>query len=384
MPPFDVAEYVALRRDLHAHPELGLEEHRTSAIVAERLAALGFAVTTGIGKTGVVGTLSRGTSRRAIGLRADMDALPIHEATGLAYQSRHPGRMHACGHDGHTATLLAAAARLAQSDALDGTVHLIFQPAEENVGGGQMMVEDGLFRRFPCDGVFAMHNHPGAPFGQFGFRVGPIMAAVDEATIIVQGRGGHGADPHEAVDPIVAGAAIVMALQTIISRNRNPIDPGVITVGAFQAGQASNVIPDQAKLVLSIRSFDPALRDELEARIKALAAAQAQSFGATARVDYVRSYPATINHAAETALARAVAVEFAGAENVRDLAKPSMGSEDFSYLLEKCPGSYFVLGAGNPPDWKPLHHPAYDFNDDLIAIGSAYWQRLAEHFLKAA
>lgn len=384
MTPFDVCEFVNLRRDLHAHPELGLEEHRTSAIVAERLAALGWRVTTGIGKTGVVGTLTAGSSRRAIGIRADMDALPIHETTGLAYASRNVGRMHACGHDGHTATLLAAAARLAASRAFDGTVHLIFQPAEENVGGGQMMVEDGLFDRFPCDAIFAMHNYPGVPLGHFGFRAGPIMAAVDEATIIVQGQGGHGADPHEAIDPIVAGASIVMALQTIISRNRDPIDPGVITVGAFQSGQASNVIPDTARLVLSIRSFDPDLRDQLEARIKALVAAQAASFGASATVDYLRSYPATINHADETAFARSVAVAHAGDDKVYDLRKPSMGSEDFSYMLEKCPGSYFTLGAGDAPGWKSLHHPSYDFNDDLIAIGSGYWQALAERFLAPA
>ncbi|TWA32366.1 hippurate hydrolase [Sinorhizobium medicae] len=338
-------ELVAIRRDFHAHPELGLAETRTSAFVARHLEALGFEVTTGLAKTGVVGTLSCGTGSRSIGIRADMDALPIAEETGLDYASKTPGLMHACGHDGHTAMLLGAARALAERKNFNGTIHLIFQPAEENAGGAKIMVDEGLFERFPCDAVFALHNEPNLPFGQFALRDGPIMAAVDEARITVHGRGGHGAEPQETADPIVCGASIVMALQTVVARNIHPMDPSVVTVGAFHAGSASNIIPERAEIVVGIRSFDPAVRDELERRIRMIAKSQAESFGMRATVDYERSYDATVNHKAETDFLRETAIRFAGADHVVDLQRPFMGSEDFAYMLKERPGSYFFLGS---------------------------------------
>jgi hippurate hydrolase len=374
-------ELVAIRRDLHAHPELGLDETRTSAFIAGHLEALGYTVTTGLAKTGIVGTLRNGSSPRSIGIRADIDALPIHEETGLDYASTTPGLMHACGHDGHTAMLLGAARALAERRNFDGTVHLIFQPAEENFGGAKIMIDEGLFERFPCDAVFALHNEPNLPFGQFAVREGPIGAAVDEARITVHGRGGHGAEPQETADPIVCGASIVMALQTIVSRNIHPMDPTVVTVGAFHAGSASNIIPERAEIVVGIRSFDPSVRDELERRIRMIAEAQAASFGMRATVDYLRSYDATINHKAETDFVRDLAIRFAGADKVVDLARPYMGSEDFAYMLKERPGTYFFLGSRATGAEKPLHHPGYNFNDDLLPIGAAFWTELAEAYL---
>ncbi len=380
----DLSQLVALRRDLHMHPELGLEEVRTSNLVASFLSALGYAVHRGLAKTGIVATLSNGTGRRSIGIRADMDALPIPEETGLPYASRTPGLMHACGHDGHTAMLLGAARTLAERRAFDGTVHLIFQPAEENVGGARIMVEEGLFDRFPCDAVFALHNEPSRRFGEFAFRDGPIMAAVDEALVTVQGLGGHGATPEVTLDPIVAGASIVMALQTLVARNVHPLDQAVVTVGAFKAGSASNVIPDRAELILGIRSFDPGVRDLLERRIGEIVHGQAASYGMTARIDYQRSYDATINHVPETDLLRGLATRLAGADNVVEMDRPTMGSEDFAYMLKARPGSYFFLGSGTPDKHRPLHHPGFDFNDDLLPIGAAFWVELVEQFLAAA
>jgi len=377
-------ELVALRRDLHAHPELGLEEVRTSELIARELAALGYAVTRGLARTGVVATLSNGTSARSVGVRADIDALPIFEETGLPYASTTPGLMHACGHDGHTAMLLGAARAIAERRNFDGTVHLIFQPAEENVGGARIMVEEGLFERFPCDAVFALHNDPDVPFGRFVFRDGPIMAAVDECRITVNGLGGHGAEPQATADPIVAGASIVMALQTIVARNIHPMDPTVVTVGAFHAGAASNVIPERAELILGIRSFDPVVRDELERRIRLVAEGQAASYGMSATVDYQRSYDATINHTAETDFLRALATSFAGPEQVSEMARPSMGSEDFAYMLKARPGSYFFLGGRVSEADRPLHHPGYNFNDDLLPIGAAFWTELVETYLRPA
>ncbi|TCN36349.1 M20 aminoacylase family protein [Sinorhizobium americanum] len=374
-------ELVAIRRDLHAHPELGLEERRTSAFIAGHLEALGYKVTTGLAKTGVVGTLRNGSSLRSIGIRADIDALPILEETGLDYASKTPGLMHACGHDGHTAMLLGAARALAERKNFDGTVHLIFQPAEENFGGAKIMIDEGLFETFPCDAVFALHNEPNLPFGQFALREGPIGAAVDEARITVHGRGGHGAEPQETADPIVCGASIVMALQTIVSRNIHPMDPTVVTVGAFHAGSASNIIPERAEIVVGIRSFDPAVRDELERRIRMIAEAQAASFGMRATVDYLRSYDATINHKAETDFVRDLAIRLAGADKVVDLARPYMGSEDFAYMLKERPGTYFFLGSRVTGEEKPLHHPGYNFNDDLLPVGAAFWTELAEAYL---
>jgi hippurate hydrolase len=377
----DIDHFIALRRDLHRAPELGLEEVRTADLVARELASCGFTVARGMAKTAVVGTLTCGSGNRAIGLRADMDALPMDEETGLPYASQTPGKMHACGHDGHTATLLAAAKTLAARKNFDGTVHLVFQPAEENWGGAQMMVEEGFFRAFPCDAVFGMHNEPALPFGQFTFREGAIMAAVDECTITVTGLGGHGATPELTRDPVVAAASIVMALQTIVSRNLAALDPAVVTVAAIHSGTASNIIPETAQIVVGIRSFDPAVRDRIEDRIRQIAAAQAESFGCRATVEYLRSYDPTLNHPAETRFARALAVEMFGAGKVQDFPRPMMGSEDFGYFLNQCPGSYFFLGTGRGADDPGLHHPKFDFNDDAIAPGAAYWVALAERFL---
>ena len=376
-------ELTALRHDLHAHPELGLEEQRTSEIVARELQRLGYKVSRGLAKTGVVGTLTNGSSRKSIGIRADMDALPIHEQTGLPYASKTPGLMHACGHDGHTAILLGAARSLAERRNFDGTIHLIFQPAEENFGGAKIMIDDGLFDKFPCDAVFGLHNDPALPLGRFAFRDGPIMAAVDEAIITVKGYGGHGSEPEKTADPIVAGASMIMALQSIKSRNVPALDPAVITVGAFHGGSASNIIPSTAELIIGIRTFSPSIRDDIERRIKLVAAHQAESFGLTADVNYLRSYDATINHSAENAFARAVAVRSFGAENVMDLERPFMGSEDFAYMLAERPGTYFFLGGGKGENDYQLHHPSYNFNDDLLPIGAAFWTDLAETYLKA-
>ncbi len=377
-------EMVAIRRDLHEHPELGLEEVRTSDIIARHLEGYGYKVTRGLAKTGLVATLTNGTSRRSIGIRADIDALPIFEETGLPYASKTPGKMHACGHDGHTAMLLGAARAIAERRNFDGTVHLIFQPAEENFGGAKIMVEEGLFDKFPCDAVFALHNEPNLPFGQFALRDGPIMAAVDEARITVNGVGGHGAEPQETADPIVCGASIVMALQTIVSRNIHPLDPTVVTVGSFHAGSASNIIPSRAEIVVGIRSFDPTVRDELERRIRLIAERQAESYGMSATVNYQRFYDATVNHKAETDLVRDLAVRFAGADKVVDLERPFMGSEDFAYMLKERPGTYFFLGGRSGEDDKSLHHPGYNFNDDLLPVGAAFWTELTEHYLRAA
>lgn len=375
-------ELVALRRDLHAHPEIGLAELRTSDIVARQLEAMGYRVTRGIAGTGLVATLGNGSGGRSVGIRADMDALPIHEETGLPYASTTPGLMHACGHDGHTTMLLGAAKAIAERRNFDGTVHLIFQPAEENLGGGKIMIEEGLFTRFPCDAVFALHNDPNIPLGRFGFRDGPIMAAVDEAFIKVNGYGGHGSEPEKSADPIVAGASIVMALQSIVSRNLPALDPAVVTVAAFYGGSASNIIPSTAEIVVGIRTFSASIRDEIERRIRLIAQRQAESYGMTASVDYVRSYDATVNHKAETDFARALALAFAGRENVFDMERPLMGSEDFAYMLVERPGSYFFLGGGKGEGDFPLHHPRYDFNDDLIPIGAAFWTELVEAYLK--
>ena len=377
----DLSEMKAIRKELHRYPEIGLEETRTAEFIAGHLDALGYQVHRGLAKTAVVGTLQNGGSNRAIGLRSDMDGLPISEQTGLPYASQNSGKMHACGHDGHMAMLLGAARAIAERRRFDGTVHLIFQPAEENCGGAKMMVEEGLFKLFPCDAVFSLHNDPNLPLGQFALRDGPIMAAVDEARITLHGRGGHGAEPENTADPIVAGASIVMALQTIVSRNIQAFDPAVITVGSFHGGSASNIIPNEVELVVGIRSFDPTTRDFIEKRITEIANFQAESFSMTASVDYERSYDATVNHTAETNFLRTQAVQFAGVENVTDLDQPLMGSEDFTYMLQACPGSYFFIGASSSTDAKPLHHPGYDFNDDILSIGAGFWTQLVESFL---
>jgi len=382
-----VGEFVALRRDLHRHPELAFEEHRTAALVAAKLEDWGYAVTRGLGGTGVVGTLVRGQGPRRLGLRADMDALPIQEqpaeASGRPWASERPGLMHACGHDGHTAMLLAAARQLAEDGAFDGTLHLIFQPAEEGGGGALRMMADGLFERFPCDAVFAMHNMPGVPQGHLVLREGAAMASSDYATITLQGTGGHGAMPQHAADPVVAAASLVMALQTVVSRNVDPLQAAVVTVGALHAGQANNVIPATATLELSVRALDRGVRTLLEQRIRALAEAQAASFGVRAEVTWRPGYAVLVNSAAETAFAREVALEVVGAARVVPQGPPLTGSEDFAFMLERVPGSYLLIGNGDGPGSCMVHNPGFDFNDHNIAVGSAFWVRLAQRFLFA-
>jgi hippurate hydrolase len=377
-------EFISLRRDIHRHPELAFEEHRTAALVADKLEAWGYAVERGIGGTGVVGTLVRGQGKKRLGIRADMDALPIDEASGAEWTSVHTGVMHACGHDGHTAMLLAAARHLAEQGAFDGTLHLIFQPAEEGGGGALRMMADGLFERFPCDAVFAMHNMPGIEQGRLVLRDGAAMASSDYATITLHGIGGHGAMPQRAADPIVAAASIVMALQTIVSRNIDPLHAAVVTVGALHAGKANNVIPAIATLELSVRALDREVRATLEQRIKALVAAQAESFGVTARIDWKPGYAVLVNTPAETDFAREVATELVGADNVTLQGPPLTGSEDFAFMLERVPGSYVLIGNGVGEGGCMVHNPGYDFNDRNIAVGSAYWVLLAQRFLAMA
>ena len=378
-----VGEFVQLRRDIHRHPELAFEEHRTSDLVASKLESWGYAVHRGLGGTGVVGTLTRGNSSRRLGLRADMDALPIEEATGVAWASSKPGLMHACGHDGHTAMLLAAAKAIANDATFDGTLNLIFQPAEEGGGGAVRMMADGLFEHHPCDAVFAMHNMPGVPQGHFVFRDGAAMASSDYVTIRVHGTGGHGAMPHRAADPLVAASSIVMALQTIVARNVDPLHTAVVTVGAMHAGQANNVIPALATLELSVRALDPEVRRLLEKRIKALVTAQAESFGVTADMDWRPGYCVLVNAEAETNFARQVALDLVGAEHVTLHGPALTGSEDFAFMLEKIPGSYLLIGNGDGDSAGAcmVHNPGYDFNDDNIATGAAYWVALVERYL---
>ena len=375
-------EMIAIRHHLHQNPEIGLEEYKTSALVATRLAEWGWSVTTGVGKTGVVGTLTHGTGRRAIGIRADFDALPITEETNLPYASKSPGFMHACGHDGHTATLLATAKYLAETRRFDGTVHLFFQPAEENFGGAKLMVEDGLFERFPCDAVFGMHNMPDLEEGVFGFKQGTLFANADGFDVTLTGIGGHASTPEVTRDPIVAGASIVLALQTLVSRNLDPMEAGVVTVGVFQAGRASNAIPQSATLTVDARAFTREVAALLKTRIPEVIRLQAESFGIQATITEMTGYPVLVNDHAMTDFARAVAVKSLGADRVIDLKRPYTGSEDFSYMLEKKPGSYLVLGAKNARA-QPLHHPGYDFNDNILLTGAAYWADLAREFLKA-
>ena len=377
--------FTELRRNIHQHPEIGFQEFRTSDLVADRLQRWGYSVTRGLGGTGVVGQLQRGTSTRKLGLRADMDALPIHETTGLPYASSQPGLMHACGHDGHTAMLLAAAEHLAASGRFDGTLNLIFQPAEESLGGARKMMEDGLFERFPCDAIFAMHNMPGHAQGKLLLREGATMASSENILVHIEGKGGHGAMPHLSADPVVAGSAIVMGLQTIVSRNVAPLQMAVITVGAFQSGVANNVIPQQATLKLSVRALDRDVRALLRRRIVELVEAQAQSFGVMARVEFLPGYPVLVNTPGETALARQVAVDLVGADNVVLQAEPLTGSEDFAYMLEAVPGSYLFIGNGDAASGGHgacmVHNPNYDFEDRNIPVGSAFWVELTERFL---
>lgn len=376
-------EFISVRRDIHRHPELAFDEHRTSALVAEKLQGWGYAVERGLGGTGLIGRLVRGDGQRRLGLRADMDALPIHEATGLPHASCHAGVMHACGHDGHTAMLLAAAQHLAQHGRFSGTLNLIFQPAEEGGGGALRMMDDGLFEKYPCDAVFAMHNMPGIPQGRLVLREGAAMASSDYATVTLTGVGGHGAMPHRAADPVVAAAGIVMALQTIVSRNIDPLQMAVVTVGALHAGKANNVIPQSATLELSVRALDREVRGKLEQRIRALITAQAESFDVTAQIDWRPGYAVLVNTPDETAFAREVALELVGAERVTLQGPAVSGSEDFAFMLERVPGSYLFIGNGDGDSAGAcmVHNPGYDFNDANLPIGAAYWALLAQRFL---
>jgi len=384
-PSFD--EIRTLRRHIHQHPELAFEESQTAQLVAERLEQWGYAVTRGVGQTGVVGTLRVGDGKRSIGIRADMDALPIPEETGLPYASVHQGKMHACGHDGHTAMLLGAARQLAATRNFSGTVQLYFQPAEEKGydSGARAMIDDGLFKRFPCDAVFGIHNHPGVEQGTFLFRPGPFMSAGDKVTITVRGVGGHAARPHLTIDPVVVAASIVMALQTIVARNIDPAEVAVVTVGSIQGGFANNVIPDSATMQLSVRSFSAAVRETLKQRIIDLAHAQAQSYGATAEIDYVMGYPVVVNHAEETEFAAEVARELVGSERVVEPAERVMASEDFAFMLQERPGCFIRLGNGVGKEVGEggcmVHNPRYDFNDANLPVGAAFWTRLVERYL---
>ncbi|MBV8935365.1 MAG: amidohydrolase [Alphaproteobacteria bacterium] len=369
------------RRDIHAHPELGFEEQRTSDLVATKLAEFGFEVFRGIGRTGVVGRLRAGASPHAIGLRADMDALPIQEATNLAYRSRHEGRMHACGHDGHTAMLLGAARYLAETRNFDGTVHLIFQPAEEGLGGGEAMVEDGLFERFPCDAIFGMHNRPGLAIGKFQIRTGPMMAGGAYFDIAVTGRGAHGARPEAGIDPVIIASHITTALQTVVSRNIRPLDTAVLSVTQIHAGDAYNVIPEQAFIRGTARAFAPETLALIEQNMRRIASGVAGGFGATAEVDFRILFPPLVNDAAEAEFIADTAAELVGEDNINRNGNLVMASEDFSYMLNRRPGAYIQIGNGDGTGGCEVHNPGYDFNDEALPFGASLFVRLAERKL---
>lgn len=377
----DAQALTSIRRHLHANPELSYQEAQTASLVASRLEEWGYAVTTGIGGYGVVGTLRVGDGSRSIGIRADMDALPIHEQTGLPYASRHAGTMHACGHDGHSTTLLGAAQHLARTRRFDGTVHLIFQPAEEagSDSGAERMIADRLFERFPCDAVFGLHNHPGMPTGTFLFRSGPFMAACDTVKITIHGKGGHAARPHLSVDPVIVASMLVLSLQTVVSRNVDPTETAVVTVGSIHAGDAPNVIPETATLGISVRSFNADVRQLLETRIRQLVQSHAEAHGARVDIEYIRGYPVLVNSEPETAFARQVAQELVGADRVVAPFPMIAGSEDFAYFLQQRPGCFLRIGNGtNAP---MLHNAKYDYADENLVIGAAFWTRLVERFL---
>ena len=378
----DASGYLAgIRHRLHQDPELSFHEERTAAFVAERLDEWGYRVARNVGGHGVVGTMTAGDGRRKVSLRADMDALPIHEETGLPWASRNAGAMHACGHDGHTTMLLGAARRLAQTRHFSGTVNLVFQPAEEagKDSGAQRMIADGLFDRFPCDAIFGLHNHPGYPVGTFMFGSGPFMSASDRVFIRIQGRGGHAARPHLAVDPILIAGSLVMALQSVVSRNIDPTQTAIVTVGTLNAGIATNVIPESASLGLSVRSFSADVRDRLQQRITELVTHHVHGYGGTVDIEYERGYPVVVNSAAETEFARMVAEELVGPERTIAPFGPVTGSEDFAYYLEHRPGCFLRLGNGEAAPM--LHNARYDFDDGNLTVGAAYWTRLAERFL---
>jgi amidohydrolase len=377
-------EITTWRHDLHAHPELQFDVHRTAALVADKLRAFGCdEVVTGVGRTGVVGVI-RGrkaggsTGKKVIGLRADMDALPIEEATQAPYKSTVPGKMHACGHDGHTAMLLGAAKYLAETRNFDGAAVVIFQPAEEGGAGGLAMVKDGLMERFAIEEVYGMHNYPGLPVGQFAIRPGPLMAAADIVNIDIEGKGGHAARPHLSIDTVLVGAQIVNQIQSIVSRNVDPLKSAVVSICMFQAGHTDNVIPQTAHLRGTARSLSPDVRDLLEARLREVVEGTAQLYGAKAKLTYRRGYPVLRNHERQTAFAASVAGGVVGSDRVDQAAAPVMGAEDFSYMLESRPGAFIFVGNGNSAG---LHHPAYDFNDEVIPVGTSYWVKLVESAL---
>lgn len=372
------SEVTTWRRDFHENPEILYDVYRTAGIVAEKLRAFGCdEVVEGIGRTGVVGVIHgrNGSGGKVVGLRADMDALPIHEETNLPHSSKTSGKMHACGHDGHTAMLLGAAKHLARTRDFDGTVIVIFQPAEEGGAGGKAMVDDGMMDRWNIAEVYGMHNMPGLETGHFSLRAGPLMAATAYYTITIEGRGSHAAKPHEGIDPVLIGAHIVTALQSIASRNVDPLKSVVVSNTVFQAGDAQNVIPQRAVLRGTVRTLDNSVRDIAETRFRAIVEGTAKMFGAEAHLDYRRGYPATVNHARETGFVTGIARAIAGQDAVDDNAEPTMGGEDFSYMLEARPGAFIFIGNG---DSAGLHHPAYDFNDDVLPVGIQYWADVAK------
>ncbi len=384
----DAAAVAAIRRDIHAHPELCFQEERTADVIAKALTDWGIPVHRGLGKTGVVGIISNGSSPRAVGLRADIDALPMTEHNHFAHASQHPGKMHACGHDGHTAMLLAAARHLSRHRHFDGTVYLVFQPAEEGGGGAREMIKDGLFEKFPMEAIFGVHNWPGMKVGAFGLNPGAMMASSNEFSITIRGKGAHAAMPHLGIDPVPVACQMVMAFQTIISRSKRPIDPGVISVTQLNAGEAINVVPDACTLRGTVRTFSIEALDLIEARMRQVAEHTCAAFGASCEFAFHRNYPPTVNHPAETAFVQEVLAKVVGAENVLPF-EPTMGAEDFSYFLQAKPGCYFTIGNGDGAHRDGghglgpcmLHNPSYDFNDDLIPLGATAWVRIAEEWL---
>lgn len=383
-------ELKRIRRDIHAHPELCFEEVRTAEAIVGKLEEWGIPILRGLGVTGVVGVIKNGTSTRGIGLRADMDALPLQEINTFAHASRHAGKMHACGHDGHVAMLLGAAYYLARHRNFDGTVYLIFQPAEEGGGGAKRMMDDGLFKQCPMDAVFGMHNWPGTPVGSFGVVNGAMMASSNEFEVTVRGKGAHAAQPHKGIDPIMVAVQIAQSWQTIVSRNRNPLQAGVLSITQIHSGSASNVIPDEAILSGTVRTFSTEVLDLMEQRMRCIAECTAQGFEATVDFQFKRNYPPLINHGRETEFAIDVMRSIVGEENVNTRVEPTMGAEDFAFMLQEMPGCYVFIGNGEGAHRDGghglgpcnLHNPSYDFNDDLLPLGATYWVRLAEAWLR--
>ncbi len=369
------------RRDIHAHPEIAFEEHRTAKIVAEKLKSFGIEVETGIAGTGVVGTLKKGTGNRAIGLRADLDALLINEANEFEHKSKHPGKMHACGHDGHTVMLLGAAKYLAEDGNFDGTVNFIFQPAEENEGGGKAMIEEGLFDKYPVESVYGMHNIPGMPVASFAVKPGPIMAAFDVFNVKIIGKGGHAAMPQTTIDPIIIGTKIIDAYQSIVSRYIDPQEPAVLSVTQFHAGDAYNVIPNDIEIKGCTRCFSPKIQKQLEDQMHQITKSICDAYGATYEFEFEHRYPATINSQEEAEIAGKVAQKVVGEDRVNLSPTPGMGSEDFAYMLQEKPGSYIWIGNGDGEGSCMVHNPGYDFNDEILPIGATYWVKMAEEIL---